>query len=210
LTYVAPVPLDYDALQSGLAAVLSVACNIPGSSVGAITNAEQAFYFPDCDPADGATLAKITYDITGIKPMGSDEWRVGYDPTVMIPGDTYQPNPAQPSQRLGAAIYSSEGNRQITVSIKCECWDLSGAGAIKFIERIRARMGMPSFVLALRALSCAQCRTSNTRCMSYISDDGRSVDVAQFDLILNAADAAVDDPITTIEKLGKPTFTPVT
>ena len=210
MTYVAPVPLDYDALQTGLAAVISVACNIPGSGVAPVQNAEQSYYFPDCDPADGITLAKITYDITGIRALSCDEWRIGYDPSVQIPGDTYQPDPNNPSSRLGGVIYSNEGDRQITVSIKCECWDLLGSGAIKFIERIRSRIGMPSFNLALRQLGCAQSSSSRTRCMSYSDDTGRSVDVAQFDLILNAADAAVDDPITSIERMTRPTFTPVT
>lgn len=209
MTYVAPLPFDYDALEAGIAAVIQVACNLPGSSVGTVQNTDQAFYFPDCDPADGSTLAKITYDIVNVRPLGCDEWRVGYDPSVKPPGDTYV-NPATGLVDMGSVIYSSEGNRQITVSIKCECWDLQNAGAVKFIERIRARMGMPSFVTALRALNCAQFKSSNTRCMSYSTDDGRSVDVAQFDLILNAADAAVDDPITSIEKMTRPTFTPVT
>lgn len=210
MTYAPPVVFDYDALSAGMAAVIGVACNLPGSSCGTAQNEDGAFYFPSNDPADGSTLAKITYEITMVRALGCDEWRIGYDPTVMIPGDTYQPDPNDPSARLGAVIYSSEGNRQINISIKCECWDLVGSGAVKYIERIRTRMGMPSFNLALRELRCAWFKASNTRTLKYNTDDGRAVDVAQFDLVLNAADAAVDDPITSIEKLGRPTFTPVT
>jgi hypothetical protein len=206
--YVAPVPFDYNALNAGLANFLNVAVDIPGSALGGTAqDGEQSFYFPDTNSADGIPLAKLTYTISGIMGLGWDEWRVGYDPSVLIPGDTYV-NPATGLIDKGAAIYSSEGNRKINVSIKCECWDLLGSGAIQYIERLKTRLNLPSFAAVLRTLRVAQNDVSSTRTLRYTDDDGRSVSVAQFDLKLNAADAAVDDPLTTIEILGPLTRAP--
>lgn len=205
MTYVPPVPFDYDELVTGLSAVLDVCCSVPGAVLGGTTQqADSSFYFPSSDPADGITLAKITHNIISVNGLGWDEWRTGYDPTAVIAGDTYVPDPTHPDKRLGGVVYSSEGNRKITVSIKCECWDMSQSGAIKYIERIRARINMPSFCDALRALRVAQNDLSATRTLTYVDDTDHSVSVAQFDLVLNAADAAVDQPITTIVKVIRP------
>lgn len=211
-----PIPFDWDAFNQGLAPIFDVAASLPvGSSQpgvrrgigGTSQDGQQAFYFPQNDGSGNLdsqnTLAKITFSITNVRGIGWEEWRRTYDPTIVIPGDTFPGN-------LGGIVYSNEGNRVVTVSLLCECWDLTGAGAAQYLERIRTAITLPGFILSLRALKCAINDIGITQPADYTDDNGRDVSGAMLEFKFNISDAALDIPITTIEKVTRPRFVPIT
>lgn len=198
-----------------LQAILDVVCGIPGSIT---TDERGAFYFPNVG-ADGVvlpdgsmntnTLAKLDYQIVSSIGLGSDELRMFYDPTVVISGDTYQPNPAVPLARLGGKRQFVHGNRQIRVQIKAETFAPTGGGAFAYVERVRTRLMLPTIGSRLEAAGVAVADISDTRPSDYTSAAGRLVSVATFEITFNAADVAEDDPTTTIEQTGPFEFTEV-
>lgn len=209
-------PLDLSGSLAELQAILDVVCGIPGS----ITADQRApFRFPNVG-LDGAalpdgktstnTLAKVEYMIVSISGHGNDEQRNAYDPGLVIPGDTYQPNPAQPSQRLGGVVTSVTGNREIVVQIKAEAHDPRAGGAFAYVERVRTRLGLPTITDRLEAAGLAVQDTRDARPADYENSNGRAVSVAWFEVIFNAADVASDDPATTIEALEAEEDPPVT
>ncbi len=204
-------------LQTSLTAlegVLDVVCGIPGA---VSTEAETPFIF---NPAgvDGAVLpdgsinqgeqATLDYSIISIVGQGTDELRKGYDPDTLILGDTYEPNPLDPDERLGAVIESRHGPRLITVQIKCECFDPRWGGAFRFLERARTRLALPTINTLLETAGIALARIGDTSAHHYTDENGRTVSVALFEATFNAADQADDDPITTIEIVEKPELEP--
>lgn len=204
-------------LSSALAelqAILDVVCGIPGSIT---TDERGAFYFPNVG-ADGAalpdgstntnTLAKLEYSIVSITGVGNDELRAVYDPDVVIPGDTYEPNPDDPLERLGGKIESIHGNRQVRVQIKAESFAPTGGGAFAYVERVRTRIVLPTISDRLDAVGFAVADYSDARPADYV-ENGRTVSVAWFEITFNAADVADDDPLTTVETLGPYTFTEI-
>lgn len=203
------LPLDLQGSLTALAAMLNVAAGIPGSTAN---YTDGAFVFPQVG-ADGVVvlpdgslptneLTKLEYEIVSIVGLGNDETRYRYDADVLIDGDTYEPNPEDPLERLGAVIQGLQGNRVITLQIKAETQAPSAAGAWLYIERIRTRLGLESFNEALEAVGLAINDMREARPFSYADDSGRTVQVVIFELVLNAADIAEDDPVTTIEQLG--------
>lgn len=199
-------------LSAGLAelqAILDVVCGIPGSIT---TDERGAFYFPNVGAngevlPDGSTntntLAKIDYSIVSITGLGREEFRRTYDPDVVFPDDTYEPNPDDPTERLGGVIESVHGNRQVRIQIKAECFAPTGGGAFAYIERVRTRLFLPSVGDRLEAVGFAIADYSDARPADYV-ENGRTVSVAWFEITLNAADQAEDDPTTTIETVDKP------
>lgn len=217
MTYVQPIPFDWNAFVGGFAPILDLAAGLPiGTATGTLglggvaQQADSSFYFPQndgsADPGTQNTLAKITFDLFNVVNVGRDEKRKGYDETVQIDGDTYR-TPA--GQQLGGVIYSIVGNRLATVTIKCECWDLTGVGAPQYLERVRINLRLPSFMAALRKLNVAINKMTALHTMNYLDDDQRAVSAAAFDLLLNTADAANDEPVTTIETVKRPRFIPI-
>lgn len=202
------LPLDLQGSLTALAAMLNVAAGIPGSTAN---YTDGAFVFPQVG-ADGVVLpdgslptnelTKLEYEIVSIVGLGQDEQRNRYDADVLIDGDTYEPNPADPLERLGASIQNVSGNRIVTLQIKAETQAPSAAGAWLYIERIRTRLGLSSFNEALEAVGLAINDTREARPFSYTDDSGRTVQVVIFELVLNAADSAEDDPVTTIEQVS--------
>ncbi len=209
-------PLDLGGSLAELQAILDVVCGIPGS----ISQDERApFYFPNVG-LDGAalpdgststnTLAKVEWSILSISAIGNDEQRNEYDPNTAIAGDTYQPNPAQPTERLGGVVTSVTGNREIVVQIKAETYDPRGGGAFAFCERVRTRLGLPTIGDRLESAGVAVQDTRDTRPADFVDANGRTVSVAWFEVILNAADTATDDRVTTIEETAAEEDPPVT
>lgn len=218
--YVQPIPFNWDALIIGLAPILDLAAGLPIAAAqtrlgigGTAQNEDSSIYFPQNDgsgdPGTQNTLAKITFDLLSARSVGTDEKRSGYDPTIVIPGDTYVPPQPWPAQ-LGGIVRSVVGNRLLTISITCECWDLTGSGAAQYLERVRINLRLPSYRAELSKLKVAISAMTQLRPMKYFDDNGRAVSAATFDLLLNAADAANDEPITTIERMSRPRFVPIT
>jgi hypothetical protein len=201
--------LDLQGSLTALAAMLNIAAGIPGSTAN---YTDGAFVFPQVG-ADGVAvlpdgslptneLTKLEYEIVSIVGLGQDEKRDVYDPDTLIVGDTYQPNPANPSERLGALLPSVHGQRLITLQVKAETQAPSAAGAWLYIERIRTRLQFDTFNEALEAVGLAINDMREARPFSYTDDSGRTVQVVIFELVLNAADSAQDDPVTTIEQVS--------
>lgn len=209
------LPLDLIGSLNALAAMLNVAAGVPGSTA---TYTDGPFVFPQVGEdgvqtlPDGSTptneLTKLEYEIVSIVGLGQDEQRNPYDADVLIPDDTYEPDPDDPAARLGAVLPTLHGNRIITLQVKAETQAPSAAGAWLYIERIRTRLNLPSFNDALEAVGLAINDQREARPFSYTDDSGRAVQVVIFELVLNAADSAQDDPVTTIEQLGPIAFTP--
>ncbi len=192
-------------------------CASRKKSPGSITADERGcFYFPNVG-ADGAalpdgstntnTLAKLEYSIVSIVGLGQEEFRGAYDPLIVIPGDTYEPDPNAPSARLGGLIISVHGNRQVNVQIKAEAFAPTGGGAFAYIERVRTRICLPSVSDRLEAVGLAIADYSDARPADYV-ENGRTVSVAWFEVTFNAADQADDSPVTTIELVDKPVLGP--
>ncbi len=155
--------------------------------------------------ATGATVAtgsnvqaNCTIDIMSVDGLGYDEWRASYDPNARPAGDTY----SGPGAPLGGVVYTLTGQRQVTVQFKFECFDPTGAGAHVFAERTRTRMGLPSVELTLNAAGYAYQDIGPSHTTDYDDGDGRRVGVTIFEMILNAADFATDDAVTTIETVA--------
>jgi hypothetical protein len=156
---------------------------------------------PDADTANVAKLAKMTFELTAVLGLGRDETRKTYDPDAVIAGDTYQPDPLNPSARLGGVVHETGGNRVWLVTIKCEAfWGASAATAHYHLERVRTRLNLPSVRSALALLGLARNSIGPSHMADYDDDSGRRVSVQWFELKLNAADSATDAPVTTIEK----------
>ena len=201
------LPLDLQGSLTALAAMLNVAAGVPGATAN---YTDGSFVFPQVGE-DGSLvlpdgnlptneLTKLEYEIISIVGLGYDEERDDYNPDVMISGDTYEPDPNDPSARLGAIIRTVTGNRVITLQIKAETQAPSASGAWLYIERIRTRLGLPTFSDELEAVGLAIAELKEASPHSYRDDSGRKVQVVLFELVLNAADSAQDDPITTIEQ----------
>jgi hypothetical protein len=197
---------------AGLKAVLDDICDIPGD----ITQTEGGPQFmpaigtfdplannqdPDSDTLNVAKLAKMTFDLTSVTPLGRDEQRKTYNEDAVIVGDTYEPNPADPLERLGGIVHETGGNRVWLVTVKCEAfWGASAGTAHYHLERVRTRLNLPSVREALTLLGLARNSIGPSRQGDYDDDSGRRVSAQWFELKLNASDSATDAPVTTIEQ----------
>ncbi len=197
---------------AGLKAILDDIADIPGNvtqtlggpqlmpSIGTfdpLANNED----PDSDTPNVAKLAKMTFELTSVTPLGRDEQRKTYDPDAVIAGDIYEPDPENPSERLGGIVHETGGNRVWLVTVKCEAFVGAAAGTAHYhLERVRTRLNLPSVREALTLLGLARNSIGPSRQADYDDDSGRRVSVQWFELKLNAADSAADAPVTTIEK----------
>ncbi len=199
-------PLNLVTALTTLEAVLDVCCAIPGT---APRNMGVPWAFPEVGrngQALGAdthqnTGAKITYDVISIVGLGNDEQRAVYDPDIEIEGDTYV-DPENPGQPLGGVVISVSGNRLITVQVKCEVHGAGSSmagGAHVYLERCRTRLGLPTVSETLNGVGLAINDIRDTRPADFFDSNGRLVRCAYFELVLNGADCATDDPQTTIE-----------
>lgn len=201
-----------------MASVLNVISGIPGAGT---VDASQHQNFPQVGNGpitDGRgnkigqgtnTAAKVTYDIISIGQWGYDEWRTRYDATAQIPGDTYQPDPNDPTARLGGVIYENTGVRDVHCQVKVECFDQSnGKGAWPILERVRTRCGLPTVIDAFRAAGFGIQTIGAASPADYDDDNQRRVSVAFFEIVFNAADSAEDDPQPTIEQVTVPYLPP--
>ena len=197
--------LDLPGSLAILEAVLDVACGIPGTIT---RDMNSPFMFPQVGPSGEAlpdlslstnALAKLEWKIVSVVGLGFEEQREEYDPLLVIPGDTYEPDPLDPLARLGGVVTTVSGNRVIHVQVKCEAHAPGGGGAFMFLEKCRTRLCLPSVIDTLEAAGFAIADVSDARCVDFTDPNGRLVSAALFELTVNAADAASDDPVTTIE-----------
>ncbi len=204
-------PIGLTANLPALEAVLKVCCGIPGSAprqtavpwvfpeVGAAGNV-----LPGGDTAQN-TRASCTYDIVSIVGLGNDELRREYDPDLEIPGDLYEPDPLDPLARLGGVVESVSGNRVITVQFRAEVRGGNDSPFV-YLERVRTRLMLPTVGDALDAAGFAVADVGDARPHDFRDDSGLTVRAAILEIVLNAADCATDDPITTIEQTDYPVF----
>ncbi len=202
-------PINLAAALARFEAVLHVAGGLPGAQPRAMG---VPWTFPEVGAAGnvlpGGSLgqnsrALFKYEIVSIVGLGNDEIREEYDPELAIPGDTYQPNPAAPAERLGAKILSTMGNRVITIQVRCEVHAADPAGPHTYLERVRTRLFLPSSTDALEEVGLGVADVRDTRPGPDSRDDsGRTVSSAYFEVELNAWDCASDDPVTTIEQIA--------
>lgn len=198
--------IDFARINATLRSVLNVLSGIPGEIT---QDALQPEFFPQV----GSELltngqigtnrrARVTFEVLSGVGTHWDEFRTGYDPTVQIPGDTFVPDPTKPDVRLGGVIYETSGNRELTIQVKVESWDVSdGNAAQQYVERIRTRLYLPTITDAFTEAALAIQSISASQPANYDDEDGNSVSCALFEILFNAADSAQDDPITTIEIL---------
>lgn len=173
-------------------ALRTVINRVDGVTADVTQDANQAQFYPD---PGGDTGAVVTFNVISVAAVGQDEKREEYDADADIDGDEYPGD-------LGGVVQSIHGNRRLTVSLRCECDDLrDGGSAWTYLERVRTRLQLPSSRETLSDAGVGISELGPARDLSYDSN-GRRVSVAQFDLFLNAADSASDDPVTTIERVG--------
>ncbi len=202
-------PIALAAALARFEAVLHVAGGLPGAAPRAMG---VPWVFPEVGAAGNAlpdgslslnSRALIKYQVISIVGLGNDEQREEYDPLLTIPGDTYQPNPAVPSERLGGKVVSVMGNRVITIQVRCEVHAADPAGPHVYLERCRTRLMLPSSTDALEEVGLAVADVRETRPGPDARDDsGRTLRIGYFEVELNAWDCASDDPTTTIEQIA--------
>ncbi len=202
-------PIALAAALARFEAVLHVAGGLPGAAPRAMG---VPWVFPEVGAAGNVlpggslgqnTRAQLKYEIVSIVGLGNDEQREEYDPEIEIPGDTYQPNPAVPSERLGGKVISVMGNRVVTIQVRCEVHAADPAGPHTYLERCRTRLMLPSSTDALEEVGLGVANVHDTRPGPDSRDDsGRTMRAAYFEVELNAWDCASDDPVTTIEQIA--------
>lgn len=206
-------PLDLNGSLAVLQALLNVAAGVPGATaqyelgpwVFPQVGGDGVALLPNGQPGTNE-LTKLSYDIISIVGLGNDEQRIEYHPEILPTDDTYVA-PGETVPTLGSSITKVCGNRTIKVQVKAETHAPSAAGAWLYIERIRTKLGLPSFGDALEDAGFAIANYTDARPTKYKDASGRTVNVVYLELEINAADTASDDPITTIEQVDKPTFT---
>lgn len=196
--------IDFARINATLRDVLNALSGIPGQLT------QEAFQ-PEFFPQVGAELlangeigtnkrARVTFEVLTATGTMWDEWRPDYDASAVIAGDTFVPDPEHPDTRLGGVVYDTSGNRELTVQIKVESWDVSdGNGAQQIVERLRTRLYLPTISDAFNEAALAIQSISASRPMSYDDEDDNKVSCYAFEIVFNGADSAQDDPITTIE-----------
>jgi hypothetical protein len=205
--------MDLTALYTTLQAVCDVVTGIPG----ALTQPEDnSIRFPQIGTGVitdglGHTLAtgtnaqaRATFAVLAIVGFGRDELRSKYNPAVQPPGDTY----AGPGAPLGSIVQTVSGQRYITLQFKVECHEqtISARDSDYYIERIRTRLRLPSVLDSINAAGFAIQKFAPSHSTDYFDTNNRKVDVTLLDVILNAADFATDDPITTIQTVVAPKY----
>lgn len=174
------------AIRAGLQTILE---DISGVSVAlattsrAVSDDERSWVM-----ADPETQASITFKITSVNSVGVDECRYELE-------DGADPAPGDPETRN--VLVNVCGNRTLTVSIRCECFE-GDFTAFEYIEKIRSNLSRPSVLATIAALGCSLNDITGAR--SYeMQEDGRTVSCAGLDLILNTVSNLADTPVVTIE-----------
>lgn len=209
-------PLNLDAALAVVAAALKVTSGIPGIVPQQI---DGPWVFPEVNALGGNlpntdatrnTRARIVYDIVSIVGLGWDEWRFPYDPAVVIPGDTYEPDPTDPTKRLGGTVPNDSGNRLVTIQVRCEVQADPGGAAFNYLTKVQTGMYLPSVSASLEAVGFAINDITDIRQADFKDDSGLTVRAAYLEIVFNAADCATDTPLTTIEvlEIDDPTITP--
>lgn len=200
-------------LNDGLSALFSDLSGVPVDACGID---DEEFTFPADDDtdagADGDTHGTggpvtLGFTIDGLRALGRDELRGGYDPNATIAGDTYvipptDPayDPDNPSKKLGGYVYVTSGNRIVTITIKIEAHNQK-IPAWEYAERLRSKLNLPSARARLYALDLARNVVSNVHNVSYPDDEGRPVSAYAVELVCNTSTNFADVPVTTIEQV---------
>ncbi len=199
--------LDLNGSLAVLQALLNAAAGVPGATAQYELG---PWVFPQVG-GDGIALlpngqagtnelTKLSYDIISIVGLGCDEQRIEYDPAILPPDDTYVAE-GETVPTLGSSVTKVCGNRTIKVQVKAETHAPSAGGAWTYIERIRTKLGLPTFIDTLEETAgFAIANYTDARPTNYKDANGRTVNVVFLELEINAADNASDDPITTIEQ----------
>ena len=159
----------------------------------------------DCDTgneagsyaADGDQTS-IDIRLRGVEAIGRDETRTVYDPSAVIPGDVYQPDPLNPSARLGGVVSTVSGNRKLAVQVLVDCADQT-VTAFYFTELIRVGLKLPRSRTTLKAAGLAIHSIGKSTPLPAEYHANRELSRAVLEFWLNSSDALSDRPITTIE-----------
>jgi hypothetical protein len=162
---------------------------------------DEEFTFPaDDDTAGTGGPISLGFTLDGIRGLGRDEIRGGYDPDLEIPGDTYEPDPDDPDARLGGYTFTTCGNQIVTITIKIESHNQK-IPAWEYALRLKSKLNFPSARARLQALELARNTVGGPHNVSYVSEEGNPVSAYAVELICNAATNYTDDPVTTIEQV---------
>jgi hypothetical protein len=178
--------LDLKAIRAGLRAV---SADISGISVSApignraVSDEDQSWVM-----ADPATQAALTFRLISCVGLGEDENRHTFDEDITPEG----------ADEPGALLVNTCGNRKLTFSIKCECYEAEFL-AFEYIEKVRSNIARPSVNQTIASFGCSINNIGQARPPFSLTSNGRTVSVVGFDLVLNTVSNLADVPDTTIE-----------
>lgn len=199
-------------LAAGMNALLARLAGVTVESVHdggpALSEAAQQYTLPGRD-----TQAEIDWSVFSSEVNGIDEAAAAYDPDVPIDGDTFVPpplpdpdpedeDPPPAAPPLGAIIYTLRGQRRITFQVNCKSreWERDGR---YYIERIQARLRLPSALDELRAMGLALQHIGPVHDVARGADeDGHAYSEHALEFVCNYAVEITDDPVTTVETIN--------
>lgn len=192
--------IDWLDFESGFAALLQTLSGVPANVVNSKDNGVN-FTFPAGAPypeagSEDEGQVKIDFAIISEATWGRDELRQSYDPTAVIPGDTY----SGPGAPLGGVVYAVNGNRELVIQVACDRYNVSQP-AFETLRNIRDRLWLPSTRAACKALGIAVSKSGPILRIDA-ELDGRSVSRYTFEITANVMANASDAPVTTIETVN--------
>lgn len=178
-------------LRAGLSEVFRVYAQMP---LGSVTQSRDE---PALTP-DQHVATALRWKLAEIVPLGRAELTQAYHPEIAIPGDTYQPNPDNPDERLGAVVESVRQNLRLVVEVVIEC-DFQSVHASTFGRALASRIWLPNALDALAALGLALAHVRELGDDTFDGDDGSPVSAYVLALEFAGASDVSDTPVTTIE-----------
>jgi hypothetical protein len=143
--------------------------------------------------------ADIEFAVISDVGYGMPELRMRYDEDVLVPGDTYEPDPEDPEARLGAIICEVNENRQAVFQVSVSC-AFQETNAYDYARAIALRLPLPSARDELRALGLALVDVSSVAGpIPQLDPNHRAVGKYAFEMTCNYMGYAIDAPQTTIE-----------
>lgn len=185
------------ALNTLFARIATIPGSVPSVSGSASPSVVQSRSVPAKMPSP-SNPATLHWYIVSMAPVGRDELREAYDPDTMIEGDTYEPNPEDPEERLGAILVSEHGQRAWVLEVRIESPNQSKP-ASEYFRVLVDRMRLPSAAAEIEAVGLAYTGHSKIADGEYDGEDGRPISVYIGQLFFNGASFSQDSPITTIE-----------
>jgi len=180
-------------LQAGLTALFATLSGLP-AGMGGPNDGKISFPAKDL-------RGEFEFRIVSNAPVGIDERRRDYDPDAEVPGDEFEVPDAPPGTRLGGFIYSTAGNRKVTIEFRVDCRKVT-VGARDFVEAVANKIQLPTARASLRELGLALASVGPVvDAVGGFDEHGRAVSAYVVEIFCNAAASVADTPITTIEQI---------